>query len=54
MNGGCIRPPRFGAGVLTNMPGVGLWGVVGTAKFMLRGGYVVDGRRRVGLGVSEL
>ena len=27
---------------MTNMPGVGLWGVAGIPKFMLRGGYVVQ------------
>lgn len=33
---GCrTSPPRFGAGVLMNMPGVGRCGVVGTAKFIL-------------------
>lgn len=52
MDGCRTSPPRFGAGVLTNMPGVGRWGVVGIEKFMLCGGYVVDGR--VGLGESEL
>lgn len=52
MDGCRTSPPRFGAGVLMNIPGVGRCGVVGTWKFMVDVKDVVNGRD--GLGESEL